>query len=212
MPDSIRVLMVDDYPLLRAGIQQALGQTMDIEMIGFADHTAHTDTLCERLTPDVLIYSSKPVEPIQSSHIRALHKKFPDIKLLLLVSEEQSQDALALLTQGASGILLKGDPEPVLAVAIRTIFESGTWVSPNLLSADSPPPNASGFLTKREQQVLHLMARGWDNPTIAAELDLAEQTIRNYVSRLYEKLKLSSRSEAIVWALEQGFGKGNPIL
>ncbi len=207
MADTIRVLVVDDYPLLREGIRSALNEMENIRAIGFTDHTADAFRLCEQLTLDVLLYSPRPTDELSLDLIGSLHEQYPSIKILVLVDKQQSKQASEILSCGASGMLLKQDPLPLLERAIRTIYHSGVWLSPSILPSAIQPPTPMPSFTNREREVLHLIARGWDNATIAAELGLKRQTIRNYTSRIYSKLDVSSREEAIVWAIANGFGE-----
>ncbi len=207
MAEIIRVLMVDDYPLLQVGVRTALDQTQDIRLIAFADHTAHTETLCERLAPHVLLYSSRPFEDVPLDRLAELRQLFPAMKILLMVADEQRDQGVAALDTGVNGVILKGDAQPLLERAVHTIMGGEVWLSPSISPAPPRSPGLGLGLTEREAQVLELIARGWDNAAIAAELYLAEQTVRNYTSRLYQRLGVSSRSEAIIWALENGFGR-----
>ncbi|MDQ4075677.1 MAG: response regulator transcription factor [Chloroflexota bacterium] len=206
MTDTIRVLLVDDYPLFRAGVESALDETEDIRVIGFADHTADASHLCEQLRPDVLLYSARPRDILALDLVRSLHEQYPTMKILVLADSQQSERALEALADGASGVLLKGDPLPLLERAIRTIHRGGVSITPSIVPSAAKAPEPPPSLTERERVVLNLMARGWDNATIAAELELKVQTVRNYTSRIYQKLQVQTRDEAVVWALEHGFG------
>jgi DNA-binding NarL/FixJ family response regulator len=202
-----RVLLVDDYPLLGVGVRTTLNATADLRLIGFADYSAKVPELCHELTPDVLVISWRPTKVIPLDYIVAWHEEFPQMKILLMVTEEQREYARPALDRGVNGVMLKGDPLPVFELAIRTLLAGAKWFSPSLGPSRSLKPDLVSELTEREGEVLERIARGWDNATIAAEMHLAPQTVRNYSTRLYSKLAFSSRAEVIVWALDNGYGK-----
>lgn len=204
MRAKIRVLMLDDYPLLREGAERALDKADDILWLGFIDHQGHAQRVIEELEPTLLLYSSRPADRLSLAQIEGLHHSFPRLKILLLVDEEQLQEATGALERGGKGILLKSDPHLLLEQAIRAVHGGEQWISPTVLARRDT--GALADLTSRERQLLSLVARGWDNPTIAAEMGLAEQTVRNYLTQVYRKLAVSSRSEAILLALRHGLG------
>jgi DNA-binding NarL/FixJ family response regulator len=202
-----RVLMVDDYPLLREGARSALDEMPDIHFIGFADHAGDVLRLIEQLQPDLLLYSSRPVESLALDVLAEITQRYPATKLVVMTTQEQGTGALAAVRQGARGALLKDDPLPLFQQAIRVACQGGVWISPSLSLVRKPVNPSLPTMNERERALLELLARGWDNPTIAAQLSLAEQTVRNYTSALYRKLGAASRAEAIVWALQNGYGK-----
>lgn len=207
MAAPIRLLMVDDYPLFMEGVRVALGETPDIRFIGFADHAGDAARLCERLSPDVLLYCSRPTEGLSLDLLDSLHQQFPALKILLMVDEAQREQAMAAFHRSVYALLSKRDPLPLLERAIRAVCAGGTWLSPSISRSSIEAPDPAALLTEREAEVLELIARGWDNTAVAATLFLGEQTVRNYTSRVYQKLEVSSRGEAIVWALERGLGQ-----
>ncbi|HEX8684464.1 MAG TPA: response regulator transcription factor [Ardenticatenaceae bacterium] len=206
MVAPIRVLLVDDYPLFKEGVRVALAETPDIRFIGFADHAGDAARLCERLAPDVLLYCSRPTEGLSLDLLDSLHQQFPAMKILLMVDEAQREQAMATFQRSVQALLYKRDPLPLLERAIRAICAGGMWLSPSISRSSAKAPDPA-LLTEREAEVLELIARGWDNTAVAASLFLGEQTVRNYTSRVYQKLEVSSRGEAIVWALEHGLGQ-----
>lgn len=206
MTTQIRVLMVDDYPLLREGAERVLREAEDIVWLGFIDHFGHLERVIEELKPTVLLYSTRRAEMIALTQLEAVCRHFPHLKILLLVDESQTSEAIIALTRGGDGILLKRDPQLLLETAIRAVHGGQQWISPTVQGHPDRSDPARVPLALREQQLLSLVARGWDNTTIAAEVGLAEQTVRNYLTRVYHKLGVSSRAEAILYALHHGMG------
>jgi DNA-binding NarL/FixJ family response regulator len=207
MVAPIRVLLVDDYPLFKEGVRVALAETPDIRFIGFADHAGDAARLCERLAPDVLLYCSRPTAGLSLDLLGSLHQQFPALKILLMIDEAQREQALEAFQRCVQALLYKRDPLQLLERAIRAACAGGTWLSPSISRTPAKTPNPATALTEREAEVLELIVRGWDNTAVAAALFLGEQTVRNYTSRIYQKLEVSSRGEAIVWALERGLGQ-----
>ncbi len=201
---QIQVLMVDDYPLLREGVRAALYERAHVI---FADHTAHVEQLCRELSPDVLLFSSRPYESLAIEQIAVLHRTFPTLKILLMVADEQLAQARLALPLGVHGLLVKSDPLPLLNQAIHLILEGAQWLSPSARSVPVGKALPLTPLSSRERQLLDLIARGWDNPAIGAQLGLKEQTVRNYASQIYQKLNVTSRADAVLWAREHGFGR-----
>ena len=210
----IRVVLADDHPLIRSGIRTAIAHEGDISIVGEVADAHSILELCADLDPDVLLLDlnmpgSKPTETV-----RILRSRQPQLKVLVLTAYDDDAYVRGLLTAGVAGYVLKDDALDSIARAIRTVTGGGSWFSKSvlgrLLSGEFPrdTDRRGSPLTEREQQLLAMISRGWDNEHIAAELDLAEQTVRNYVSRLYHKLGVTSRAEAIIWARDNNWGLG----
>ena len=110
-----------------------------------------------------------------------------------------------MLERGLVGYVLKTEPPHLLVEAIRAVAGGGTWFSQPVVQQLLRQQHAASLLNERERQILRLMAQGRSNVQMAAELGLAGQTVRNYVSRIYDKLEVHTRAEAIVWAIQRGF-------
>lgn len=133
--------------------------------------------------------------------------------MLVLTAYDDDAYVRGLLAAGVAGYVLKDDALESIAPAIRTASSGGSWFSQSVLNklVDARPGQGldekGDPLTEREKVLLTMISQGWDNERIAAKLDLAEQTVRNYISRLYHKLGLTSRSEAIIWARDNNWGR-----
>ncbi|MDH5506979.1 MAG: response regulator transcription factor [Anaerolineae bacterium] len=213
MKGPIRVLLADDHPLIRAGIETILSTTDDVRLVGLAVDGQEVLNLCRKFNPDVLVLDLKMPGPSPREIIAEIQEHCPEVKILILSAYDDEDHVRGVLGLGIVGYVLKGEDTKMLMNAIRTVVQGGAWFSQRILSkmtSQKPtmlPLGDLSIMTKRERQVLELIALGRDHARIASDLNLAEQTVRNYASQIYNKLKVTSRAEAIVWAREHGFSK-----
>jgi DNA-binding NarL/FixJ family response regulator len=206
MNELIRVVLADDHPLVRAGIRAALADETDLHAVGEAANGFEAQRLCRELQPDVLVLDLSMPGPLPLEVMSAVRAHCPALKVLVLSAYDDDAYVWGVVGAGAVGYLLKDEAPDVVMHAIRTVMEGGTWFSrPVAAKLRHAPPQAPGGgavedLTSREREVLEAVARGWDNARIAAEVHLAEQTVRNAISRIYAKLGVCSRAEALLWA------------
>lgn len=208
---TIRVLLADDHPTFRAGVKFILAGTNELLVVGEAQTNDETLRFCQQLEPDVLVLDLKMPGPTAVETINAIQKHCPETKILILSGYGDKQQVQEVTALGIVGYVLKGEEIETLVEAIRMVAGGGTWFSQAIMEKLIPPRGEDlmglSALTERERQVLDLLAQGQDNARIAAELHLAKQTVGNYLSRIYEKLGVRSRGEAILWAREHGLGK-----
>lgn len=207
MSKLIRVLLADDHPLVRAGIRTTMNAEQDIDLVGEAVNGHEAQHLCRELKPDVLLLDLNMPGPQAIEIIAYVHTHCPTTNVVVLTAYDDDAYIQGLLSAKVDGYVLKDEATESVANAIRTVCNGGTWFSRTiveklLLSRTAPLASDDPTLTEREHQILAMIGRGFDNAKIAAELHLAEQTVRNYVSRLYVALGVNSRSEAIIWARE----------
>lgn len=202
---TIHVLLADDHSLIRMGIRAVLMLEPDIALVGEATNGHEVRQLAQVLQPDVVLLDLNMPGPAPFETVCTLQKLCPDSKLTILTAYDDDAYVRSLVGAGVAGYILKDEATEVVVRAIRVILQGGNWFSravmEKLVSAPRekiPVPN----LTWRERQLLSMVARGWSNTEIAAELQLAEQTVRNYASRLYAKLEVNTRAQAIIWAVE----------
>ena len=221
----IRVVMVDDHPIVRAGMRQVLNAAPDIQIIGEASNGQEALRQADELHPDVLVLDVNLPDINGLEVTRRLQAKpLPHPAVLILTIHDDNQMIFALLQAGASGYVLKDDALETLAAAIQAVAHGERWLSSRITAqvvqralgethlAASP---ASG-LTPRELEVLRLLAQGLDNEAIAQHLTLTIRTVQNHVSSIYGKLEVTSRAEAILYAIRQGLvpitpGKGTSV-
>lgn len=213
MRGAIRLLLADDHPVVRAGLRAELAEVGDLLIVGEATNGDETLRLCEQLQPDVLLLdlnmpSFRPLDAVQ-----LLAKLCPETRIIVLTVHDDDVYVRTLVAAGVSGYLLKMEGVEAVVSAIHGVMQGGTWFSRAVMDkvASTRARNSSmllASLTGREREILERIARGWGTVAIAEDLHLAEQTVRNYISRLYSKLDLHSRAEAVIWAREHHFGTG----
>jgi DNA-binding NarL/FixJ family response regulator len=213
--DVIRIVIVDDQPLVRAGFRMVLASQPDIEVVGEADDGAQALDLLRHTEADVVVMDIRMPIMDGVEATRRLRHETSGPKVLALTTFDTDSDAFAALQAGASGFLLKTAPPEELMAAIRIVAGGDAVVAPRITRrlldrfADqlAPPqdPDASGNpLTEREREVLLLVAQGMSNAEIAARLFVAETTVKTHVGRILTKLGLRDRVQAVVLAYETG--------
>lgn len=210
---KVRVVLADDHPVVRHGINSILTRESKIELVGEASDGFEVQHLCETLLPDVLLLDLSMPRPELSDLINNIRNTSPTTKILVLSAHDDDVYVREAMKSGVEGYLLKEEAPDVVGSAIHKLHNGSTWFSQTIIekifqwqfnrSSEEVDPQ----LTKRETELISLLATGIDNEAIATELGLAEQTVRNYVSIIYQKVDVHSRAEAVVWAIEHGYGK-----
>jgi NarL family two-component system response regulator LiaR len=208
---AIRVLIVDDQPIVRKGIRALLAQVADVEVVGEAGDGHQALAQTEALRPDVILMDL--VMP-QMDGIEAIHRitdRPAGARILVLTSFAGDDKVFPAIKAGALGYLLK-DSEPAdLLHAIRQVYRGEPSLEPSIarkvlleMQRPSQQPPTPDPLTEREIQVLRLVAKGLTNPDIAARLTITEATVRSHVSNILGKLHLANRVQAALYALHEG--------
>jgi DNA-binding NarL/FixJ family response regulator len=212
----ITVLIADDQAMVRQGFGALLGAQPDISVVGDAANGKIAVTEAKRLRPDVVLMDVRMPEMNGLDAARAiLAAGFdPPVRVLMLTTFDIDDYVYEALSLGASGFLLKDAPADELVRAVRVVSEGQALLAPTVtrrLIADvtrrraRPKPSpALGALTPREREVLELIARGMSNAEIAQALFVAEQTVKTHVSKVFSKLNLRDRAQAVVLAYESG--------
>jgi DNA-binding NarL/FixJ family response regulator len=210
----IRVLLVDDQRLVRAGFRMILQAEQDIDVVGEAADGVEAVEAARRLRPDVVLMDIRMPRMNGVEATRHLVRLPEAPRVLVLTTFDLDQFVYESLHAGASGFLLKDAPEQQLVAAIRTVVEGVALLAPNVTRrlidafAPAPPPNAVpprlSLLTPREVEVLREVARGLSNTEIARRLGLSEATAKTHVARILTKLGVASRTQAAVTAYESG--------
>lgn len=207
----IKVVLADDHPLVRSGIKTTLAGERDIHLSGEATNGNEAQALIREQEPHVLLLDLNMSGASPLNTLSFVKEASPHTKVLVLTAYDDESYIRGLVDAGCAGYLLKDEAAEALVHAIRTVAAGGTWFSKTVLdkmmkwSQDEVRHNSAFDLTKREREILGVMAQGWDNKRISEEFSLAEQTVRNYVSRIYDKLNMHTRAEVIVWAIDKGY-------
>ena len=213
--DSIGVLVVDDHEVVRRGLRAFLESEPDIEVLGQAEGGAQAlDLLAtmksEGRLPDVIVMDLQmaPIDGIEAT--RQVRTHYNDIEVVALTSFAEEERVHGALEAGASGYVLKDSDADDVAAAVRAAHRGALQLDPHvarrLMSSlrEGPGDDRAAELTPRELEVLRLVATGKPNKEIAAELTISERTARTHVSGILRKLRLSSRTQAALWAIREG--------
>ena len=214
---AIRVLIVDDDDLMRAGLRGVLASDAAIEVVGEASDGRDAVYRARLLSPDVVLMDIRMPDLDGISATRELLEAFPDVRVMIVTTFEQDDYIFGALRAGASGFLLKRTRPEDLIGAVKTIAAGDSLLSPSVTSrviermAQQPAPDAEhdvrlDELTPREREVLELMARGQSNGEIAATLVVEESTVKTHVRRVLAKLGARDRVQAVIFAYESGLG------
>ncbi|GAA3109157.1 response regulator [Streptosporangium carneum] len=207
----IRVLIVDDHPVVRQGLRTFLDLQDDLDVVGEAADGAEAVALTESLGPDVLLLDLKM--PVLDGHgtLLRLRERGLSPRVLVLTSIGDRQDVAPAMRAGAAGFLYKDVEPAALVQAIRAVHGGQVLLAAEaaeaMLSGPAPAPEATGHvtpLTEREREVLTLIASGRSNREIARELSVAEKTVKTHVSNVLMKLGVQDRTQAALYAVRHG--------
>jgi len=205
-PAPIRVVLVDDHAVIRAGLQQLLAGTDDIEVVGTAANGAEALDVVRRIRPDVVLMDLQMPEVDGVAATRAIMGEQLGVDVLVLTSFSDSERIIAALDAGAVGYLLKdADPEDVLQ-GIRAVSRGESPIHPKaaraLLGTRAGSPQVQ--LTARETEVLTLVREGLANKQIARRLDISERTVKAHLTSAFARIGVADRTQAALWAERNG--------
>jgi len=223
---TIRVLIADDQEMIRDGLVSLLSAAPDIEVVGEARNGQEAVDLARDLGPDVVVMDIRmPVldglaATAEIMGDRAGDDDAPGPRVLVLTTFDLDEYVYEALGTGASGFLLKDAPAADLLAGVRVVAAGDALLAPSITRRligdfarrrrhERPRPDAVATLTPRELDVLRLIARGLSNAEIAGELFLAEQTVKTHVGHVLTKLALRDRTQAVVYAYENGLIPGS---
>ncbi|RZS36833.1 LuxR family two component transcriptional regulator [Herbihabitans rhizosphaerae] len=206
MDNNIKVLVVDDHPVVRQGLRTFLDLQPDITVVGEAGDGSSCVEATERLRPDVVLLDLMMPGVDGVTALRELRERRISTKVLVITSYTDPAAVLPAMRAGAAGYVYKDVDPPALAAAIRSVHAGHVLMHPDVLSAlaaGEPTPPAAR-LTARETEVLGILARGRSNREIARALNLSEKTVKTHVSAILTKLDLSDRTQAALFAVRNG--------
>ena len=210
MPDPIRVLIVDDHAVVRQGLKAFLRVQDDIEFVGEAANGDEAVTQARSVQPDVILMDLIMPGMDGVETMRRLSAAGIDAKVIVLSSFSEDDQVLAAVKAGAAGYLLKDVQPQELGNAIRSVHAGDAQLHPSIASKLMREVAAAGSrhkdadaLTARELEVLKALARGMSNREIAAELGVAEKTVKTHVSSILRKLQVADRTQAALYAVRE---------
>ncbi|MFA5891208.1 MAG: response regulator transcription factor [Actinomycetota bacterium] len=213
--EPIRVLIVDDHALFRRGIVMVLEQEKDVEVVGEASDGTEAIQIASETMPDVVLMDVRMPRRGGIEATQQIKDLVPHAKILMLTISDEEADLYDAIKAGASGYLLKEISIEDVAGAIRAVQGGQSMISPSMASkllaefatmvkkGDEKPLASQPRLTEREMEVLRLVAKGRNNRDIAKELFISENTVKNHIRNILEKLHLHSRMQAVVYAVRE---------
>ena len=201
--DGIRVLVVDDHPVVCHGLSAMIATQSDMTVVGQAADGAEAVQMFRKLRPDVTLMDLRMPELGGVEAIRAIRAEFPDSRFIVLTTYQGDDDIHKALSAGAQGYLLKGMSLDTLIDAIRSVHASLRYLPPPVLRtlANRPP---SSELSARELEILQLIVKGLSNKQIAESLGIGEGTVKWHVNIILGRLNVRDRTQAAVAALQRG--------
>jgi DNA-binding NarL/FixJ family response regulator len=212
--DRLKVLIVDDHALFRRGLQMVLDGEPDLQVVGEAGDGNQAIERAQELMPDVVLMDVRMPRRSGIEATRELRRLLPHVQIIMLTVSDEEADLYEAIKAGASGYLLKEIATDEVPEAIRSVVAGQSRISPamaskllNEFAAMSRRPGSPGFtgpnLTDRELEVLRLVATGLNNRDISKQLFISENTVKNHVRNILDKLHLHSRMEAVVYAVRE---------
>jgi DNA-binding NarL/FixJ family response regulator len=218
----VRVLLVDDDDLMRAGLRAVLSSDATVEVVGEATNGRAAVEAVQALSPDLVLMDVRMPDLDGISATHQILAASPEAKVVILTTFEDDDYIFGALSAGASGFLLKRTTPEQLLAAIQTVAAGDSLLSPSVTRiviermaqqptpATTPPDRHLDELTAREREVLQLIARGLSNGEIAATLVIEESTVKTHVKRILMKLHLRDRIHAVIFAYESGLTQPGP--
>ena len=213
--DAIRVVICDDHALFRRGLAMVLAEEDGIAVVGEAEDGEAAVAAAEELAPDVILMDVRMPKLSGIEATKAIAERAPAARIVMLTVSDEEEDLYEAVKAGAAGYLLKEISIEEVAGAVRSVMGGESLITPSMASklltefsnlskrAEAKQGVPSPRLTGRELEVLGLVAQGMSNKEIAAELFISENTVKNHVRNILEKLHLHSRMEAVVYAVRE---------
>lgn len=203
MEEPIRVLVVDDHPLLRDGIRMLLSQQDDMEVVGEAEDGLSAVALFRDLKPDVALIDFQMPCMNGNELVREIRGEFPDARLIMLTTYKGDMQVFQALGAGVSGYILKDMMRKDLVAIIRSV-RAGKRVLPPEIASELATHMTDDRLTRREVEILQLIAMGNSNKGVGQHLSLSEMTVKSHVRSILAKLGANDRTHAVTIGIKRG--------
>ena len=199
---QIRIMLADDHMLMRMGLSTLIDCEEDMKIVGEAKNGRQAVELAHALKPDIIIIDLMMPELSGAEATKLIHDAYPEIKIMVLTSFGTSKEMSDAITNGADGALMKDTAADELIKAIRAIV-AGERIIPDRLMRQAAEDNVTPKLSDRHLEILSSIAQGQSNSDIAKQYGLSEISIKKQVSKIFERLGVSNRSEAVALALRK---------
>jgi DNA-binding NarL/FixJ family response regulator len=203
----IRVLIVDDHPIVHDGVSAILRAEADIRVVGSAETTAAALDLIKTTTPDVVLLDLRLADGDDVAGVERIAALRPSAAVIVFTAFDAEEYVFGAIRAGAKGYVLKGSPGQELIRAIRQVHAGDTYLSPAIgtaLARHVARPRRGGVLSARELSVLRLVAAGQSNQQIAESLGITERTVKFHVTAIFNKLGADNRAQAVAIASRRG--------
>jgi DNA-binding NarL/FixJ family response regulator len=208
----VRLLICDDHTVVRVGVRAMLAKEPGFEVVGEASDGEEAVAKARRLSPDVVLMDLRMPRRDGVEAIRQIKADNPGAHILVLTEHDTDGDVLRAVEEGAAGYLLKDDPAAYFYQAVRTAAAGESYMTPRATRRlmERHGPGRSEALSPTELEVLALLARGLDNDRIAQELSASKSTVKAHLQRIFDKLGVSDRTNALIVGLRRGIVKLEP--
>jgi two-component system, NarL family, response regulator len=200
---KIRILIVDDHPVVRTGLTSMLGTQAGFEVVGAASDGEEALAMVSRTTPDVMLMDLRMPRMNGIDLLRALQSNSSPPRVIVLTSFETDEDIYRAVQAGAHGYLLKSTMQQEMVAAIRAVHQGKRHIPPRI-AARLAHRMSRPALTARELEILEMLAKGLTNKQIGTVFQISGNTARNHVNSILEKLEAADRTEAVSTAIQQG--------
>lgn len=207
MAEVIRLVVVDDHPMFRSGLIQAVSQDGDISVIGEGTSAAEAVQLVATLQPDMLLLDAR-MDDSGVDRVSDVLQVCPSVRVIMVTASEDNEDVSRALEAGVSGYVLKGTTGPVMRDIVRSVHAGENFIASAMIGRllhvmkdkDTRPPQPDARLSGQETQVLQNLAHGLSNREIGVQLGVTERTVKFHLSNAFTKLKVRNRVEASIIA------------
>ena len=214
MTESIKIVIADDHPIVRQGLATVLSQEEDLEVVGQAGNGLEAVAQARKLHPDIILMDLQMPEMDGVEAIQQIKMEASDIGIIILTTFDTDDYIFRGIEAGARGYLLKDSPPEEVLRAIHTVHRGESLIEPRVasrlldrLGQLSHPPPPESVLSPREIEVLQLMSTGAANKEIASQLLIGQSTVKTHIVRIFNKLEVSGRTEAVAEAVKKGIIK-----
>lgn len=210
--EKVRIIIIDDHPLVREGLKKLLELEKDIEVLDVAGDGQGAINMTRKLRPDVILMDINMPGTNGIEATKVIKREFPNIGIVALTAHEEEEYVLDLVRAGVSGYVLKDINPEKLVETIKEVAQGHSVVDPsitkllftevNRIGRGGMPKEEGKAMTSREMDILKLLTKGYSNKEIAGELLISEKTVKNHITSIFRKIKVDDRTQAVLYAVK----------